>query len=275
MDEMSLVDQSMTIEQKLRRAARLEISRRKMLGMLGSGMAGAASLSSLSLTGLLAACAPSSQSTSGKVPDTLTILIPGSVRRVDALISDIQVYTVVALGCESLLQFGNDFKLAPSLALSWSHPDAVTYIYELRPNVKFWDGTPMTTDDVVYSINMMVTSPQSGWGFLFGNFQSISATGPMEVTIKTKAPDPTFKYVAAMGSMRVWSKAFSEKQPIEQLGTPQVLNMATGPYKFTALAPDQGVTLERNDSYWGKKPTYKTIKISIVTDEATRELAMR
>jgi peptide/nickel transport system substrate-binding protein len=197
------------------------------------------------------------------------------VRRVDALISDIQVYTVVALGCESLLQFGNDFKLAPSLAVNWSQPDPVTYVYELRPDVKFWDGTPMTTDDVVYSINMMVTSPQSGWGFLFGNFKSIAATGPMEVTIKTKAPDPTFKYVAAMGSMRVWSKAFSEKQPIEQLGTPQVLNMATGPYKFTKLEPDQGVTLERNDSYWGKKPTYKTIKISIVTDEATRELAMR
>jgi peptide/nickel transport system substrate-binding protein len=275
MDSRPLIDHSTTIEQKIRHFAETEISRRKMLGVLGSSMAGAATLSSLSLTGLMSACAPSSQSTTGPVPDTMTILIPGSVRRVDAMIADIQVYTVVALGCESLLQFGNDFKLAPSLAVSWSQPDPVTYVYTLRPGVKFWDGSPMTADDVVYSINMMVHSPQSGWGFLYGNFKSIEATGPMEVTIKTTGPDPTFKYVAAMGSMRVWSKTFSGKQPIEQLGTPQVLNMATGPYKFTALRPDQGVTLEANALYWGKKPTYKKIQCTIVTDEATRELAMR
>jgi peptide/nickel transport system substrate-binding protein len=263
--------ESMTIEHRIRHAAKIEISRRKMLGILGSSAAGAVSLSSV--TGLLSACGAAT--TPSVVRDTLTILIPASVRQVNALDSDIQVYTVCALGMESLLQFDNDFKLAPSLAESWSQPDPVTYVYSLRPNVKFWDGSVMTPDDVVYCINLMVSDPTSGWGFLYANFESITATGPMEVTIKTKVPDAIFKYVAAMGSMRVWSKAFGEKQPVAQLGSPQVLNMGTGPYKFTALEPDQGVTLERNDLYWGKKPVYKTITCSIVTDEATRELAMR
>jgi peptide/nickel transport system substrate-binding protein len=259
-----------TIDQRLRLA---EVSRRKMLGLLGAGVTGAATLS---LPGLLAACAPASgPSSNGPVPETLTVLLPGTVRKVDSLIADINPITMASLAFEGLLAFDNNFRLVPSLAESWSQPDPLTYIYKLRPGVTFWDGTPLTPDDVVNSINLAVSSADSGWGFFYGSFKSIAASGPMEVTIKLTAPDATFKYVLAMGASRVFSKAFAAKQPIEQLGTPAVLNMATGPYKFSALQPDQSVSLVRNDSYWGPKGRYKKLELTIVSDEATRELAMR
>jgi len=261
------------ISEGLRGAIQQEVSRRKMLGLLGSGAAVGAI--SVSLPGFLAACAPSAPSPSGKVVETITIAIPGSVRKVDSLISEINHTTVNALALEGLLTFGNNFQLVPALAESWTQPDLLTLIYNLRSGVKFWDGTPLTPDDVVNSINLAATSPDSTWGFFFGNFKSIEASGPMQVTIKLANPDPTFKYIVAIGGTRVFSKAFAAKQPISELGTSKVLNMGTGPYKFTAFQPDASVSLERNDLYWGPKPIHKKIELKILPDEATRELAMR
>ncbi len=56
---------------------------------------------------------------------------------------------------EPLLKFcENDFKLCPNLATSWTvSPDGLTYTLKIRQGVKFHDGTTMTVDDVVYSMN--------------------------------------------------------------------------------------------------------------------------
>ena len=53
---------------------------------------------------------------------------------------------------EGLVFRDKDFKLVPWLALSWSQPDALTWRFKLRPNVKFHDGASLTADDVVFSV---------------------------------------------------------------------------------------------------------------------------
>ena len=53
---------------------------------------------------------------------------------------------------EGLVGRDKDYKIVPWLATSWSQPDALTWRFKLRPNVKFHDGTVMTADDVVFSV---------------------------------------------------------------------------------------------------------------------------
>ena len=53
---------------------------------------------------------------------------------------------------EGLVNRDQNFKLEPSLAVSWQAIDPTTWRFKLRPNVTFHDGAPFTADDVVFSI---------------------------------------------------------------------------------------------------------------------------
>ena len=51
--------------------------------------------------------------------------------------------------------------------------------------------------------------------------------------------------------------------------------MGTGPFKFVSFTPDQGVTLARNDDYWGQKPSVENLSLKFITDPNTLLLAVR
>ena len=66
---------------------------------------------------------------------------------------DINTLSVLSLGMESLLKIDQHGKIVLNLASLWSQPNKLTYVFNLRKGVKFWDGKPMTPADVVYSFN--------------------------------------------------------------------------------------------------------------------------
>ena len=55
--------------------------------------------------------------------------------------------------CEALLDIDSKLAIVPQLALSWKPLDPNTWEFELRPDVRFHDGTPFGAQDVVFSIN--------------------------------------------------------------------------------------------------------------------------
>ena len=69
-------------------------------------------------------------------------------------------YTADSLMCESLLRQAPDGSLQPGLA-TVSNPSPTTLVFTLRPGVKFWDGHPVTSADVVYSLDR-AADPQLG-----------------------------------------------------------------------------------------------------------------
>src|SRR5581483_4014233 len=78
---------------------------------------------------------------------------------------------------EGMLGFNQDLGLQPALADKWEAKDPTTYVYHLRPNVKFSDGTPLTADDVVFS--MKYNSDAAGGSHLadfYASVDSITAT---------------------------------------------------------------------------------------------------
>ena len=68
--------------------------------------------------------------------------------------------------CEGLAVFDENTQVQPHLAESWLQVDALTYTIQLRQGVTFWDGTPVTADDVVFSITRIndpdLASPLTG-----------------------------------------------------------------------------------------------------------------
>ncbi len=176
---------------------------------------------------------------------------------------------------EGLLAFGQDLGLQPALAEKWEAKDPTTYVYHLRPDVKFSDGTPLTAGDVVFSMKYNSdASTGSQLADFYASVDSIEATAADEITIKLKKPDATFQYTAAHMAGFVMSKAQFEAHS-EDIGTPSVLPMGTGPYKLTKFVPGQEIDLTVNDYYWGPKPTVKNIVLKLISDSQTAQLAMR
>ena len=219
----------------------------------------------------LAACSMSSDKSSGS--STLRWGIATAPRSLDpAHAFDGNSMLVSNELLEPLVSLDSGGKPVPRLAESWRQPDALTYVYELHSGVRFWDGKPLTAEDVVYSIDRhrdpKVASELAGY---LQDVASVKATGPLEVTITLKAPAPEFGSTVALVSHTI-EKAFAVKHG-ETLGDSNTLTMGTGPYRVTAFSP-QGVTLERNDDYWGSKPAMAEVDLEVVPDAETLRLAL-
>ena len=176
---------------------------------------------------------------------------------------------------ESLLQIDDAGTLQPSLAESWTQPDSTTYVYKLRPNVKFWDGTPLTADDVVFSLNYQVDPANaSQLNSYFVGVKSVEQSGDAEVTIRLKSPEATFQWIPGTYFAQIHQRKFVEAHG-KDTGTAGVLLMGTGPYQPVELVPDQSLKIERFEGYWGKKPPVKTVVINSIVEDSTRLVAMR
>jgi peptide/nickel transport system substrate-binding protein len=188
--------------------------------------------------------------------------------------SDLSPTFVTSNLCESLLKLNPDFSIANNLASKVATPDPTTYVYTLRDGVRFWDGKPMTADDVVYSLKY-AARPESFVAFFFENVKSIRATGPHQVTVKLSKPDALFNRELAGSPGAVMEKAFSEKAG-KKLGTAKGGLMCTGPFKLASWKSGQSIELVRNDDYWDPAGRAKaaTVSLKFLTDSTALAQAL-
>lgn len=157
---------------------------------------------------------------------------------------------------ENLVNRDRDFRLEPALAVSWQTIDARTWRFKLRPNVRFHDGTPLTADDVVFSIERALAKTSQRM------FQLRGVTGARKVDALTvdvllAAPDAVLPQ--KLWLVAIMSKAWAEKHGVV---VPQDYNAkqetyavrnanGTGPYRLKSYEPDRRLVLSRNADWWG------------------------
>src|ERR1700730_12362776 len=176
--------------------------------------------------------------------------------------SDYPENTTDSLLYESLLRQGPDGSLGPGLA-TLSYTDPTTLVFTLKPGVTFWDGTPLTPDDVIYSLNRNTDTALAGfYPAIFSRVKSIVATGSNQVTITLKQPDYWFPSEMASIPGMIVEKRFTQAQG-SKYGTPAGKIMGTGAFKFQSWQPGVAVVIVRNDSYWNTavKPLVREVDI--------------
>jgi peptide/nickel transport system substrate-binding protein len=210
----------------------------------------------------------------GKQVSTVTWAIGGDIVKFDpAFAYDYNSTPVVSQGCEGLLRYDNgNGKLLPNLASSWSEPNPLTYVYNVRKGVHFWDGTEMTPQDVLFSMKRIMDPKTGAYGsFYYANVKSISLSAPWQITVKLKRSDTQWKYVPAMSAMgAVMSEAYAQAHA-KNLGQPGVGVMCTGPFKFVSWERGQQIVMQRFDGYWNKAkmPKVENLIFKIIPDSAT------
>lgn len=183
------------------------------------------------------------------------------------------VSTMCLLVHEQLVTYDNELKLVGALASKWSQPKNTQWLFTLRKGVTFWNGKPLTVDDVVYSLKRNL-DPNFGSqeAAYFSNVDTIDASGDDGVLITLKKPDETFPYILTL--FGIVNKAIAE--PLgNKYAQPGGTIMGTGPYQVTSFVAKKGIELKRYENYWGPKPVPDTISAKIIPDETSRQLAMR
>ncbi|MDH2416112.1 ABC transporter substrate-binding protein [Nocardioides sp. CER19] len=175
--------------------------------------------------------------------------------------------TVVATLCEAILRQQPDGSLKPGLAtLKYQAPTTITL--DLRPEVRFWDGTPVTTADVIFSLQR-AADPKAGGYYteVFDRVSSITATGPNQVTITLKQPDYWLEGELSSLAGVVVEKRYAQAHG-DSFGTPAGGIMCTGPYRVQTWKAGGDITVTKNDSYWDTSAQAKAKQITFtgVTD---------
>lgn len=235
----------------------------------------------------LAACAPSGPapgSTTTPAPvttdaskelDQLTVGLAASAETLDVATSGLMVaYTIAAVAQEGLVAIDDTGAIVPALAETWKTDDNTSFVYTLR-DATFSDGTPVTTDDVVASINHYRDAEKApSTAYYWPAVKSVEATGEREVTITLEAPSATFAWTpSAAAGLFVAPKKWLESAGT--IGSPTDLLVGTGPYTITEFVPGSHVAAERNEKYWGSKGRAKTLRLDFITDDSTRLLAFQ
>jgi peptide/nickel transport system substrate-binding protein len=156
---------------------------------------------------------------------------------------------------EPLVDFNSSYEIEPSLAVAWKLTDPTTWQFDLRRGVRFHDGTPFTSEDVVFSLNRAL-SKTSDVKEDVSLITAVEAVDDDTVRITTAAPNPILP--DELNAIYIMSKHWAEQH--EAL-LPTVLGQSasyanshangTGPFKLVSFEVGVGTVMARNSEWWG------------------------
>jgi peptide/nickel transport system substrate-binding protein len=259
--------------QRLAAAAPRNLNRRELLILSGAAV-------------VVAGCGGNDKSESSGAVRNLSGFSPGGGKEVaevnwgivgdavglDPLVAyDYQSVQPAFQAMDSILALNTKNELIPMLAESWEQADPLTYTYNIRSGVTFHDGSPLTAEDVAFSLNRHLDPKLGSYLISFmASVREITSNGNNQVIVKLKQPDANWKFVPSIPVGLVVSK-----KNIEELlaagktpGTPNALQIGSGPYKLVKWTKGSSVQLTRYDGYWNKdKPLkVKDLNFQVVSD---------
>jgi peptide/nickel transport system substrate-binding protein len=140
--------------------------------------------------------------------------------------------------------------LLPDLATSWDvSKNGLKYTFHLRPEAQWSDGSPVTADDVAYSLNRSKNT-DGGWGFLLTAVKKVSAVDEHTVAITLSQPHAPLLADLAMYAYSIIPEKLVKEQGKAFFQHP----VSSGPFMVTSFSADSEIDLAANPHYYGKKP---------------------
>jgi peptide/nickel transport system substrate-binding protein len=174
------------------------------------------------------------------VPYDLDSLEPGRRDR----LSD---FAVLSNTYEPLVTTDARLSIAPGLATHWENPDEKTWVFHLRPLVRFHDGSPLTPDDVVFSFRRLLDDQQLEARRHILAIEEVARASDSSIRVRIRTPLPDF-----LNRIRFI-------HVVRQGSTAEDLRFrpnGTGPFRVLSYQPEKDVTFARNDGYWGPKTPF-------------------
>lgn len=166
---------------------------------------------------------------------------------------------------EGLVAVDANLQIQPALAIKWENPNLSTWVFHLRPNVKFHSGRQLTSKDVLYSFERVMKDPELETSIYARNISEVKALDDLTVEFTTNRITSLF-----LEKIRLINivPAGSVKSDLEEKEN------GTGPYRLESWRVGESVRMVRNDDYWGTKPYLRQVEFFLrrTPDQALQEL---
>ena len=211
---------------------------------------------------------------------TLKLPSPGSPANMSILEAPTIMAEMPMMGVfNNLIMFDQHVKqvslqsIVPDLATGWSwNEDGTELLFKLRRDVKFHDGKPFTAVDVKCTWDLLLDKTADKLRLnprktSFDNLEAVTVNGDYDVTFRLKRPQPAFPMLLANGFAAIYPCHLTATQMRQH-------PIGTGPFKFVAFKPNEGIKVTRNPDYWKPdRPYLDGIEYTIIPDPSTALLA--
>jgi peptide/nickel transport system substrate-binding protein len=202
-------------------------------------------------------------------PNTVIFLIESAPTNLDPRIgADAFSAHLDGLIFSSLVAHDAQMNVIPDLAERWETPDPLTYVFHLRQGVKFHDGRELTSADVKFTFDSIISgsvkTPKRG---AFRLVTSTEAPDAHTFVFHLREPYASFLFGLTRPSVGVVPRDSDARISQRPIGS--------GPFRFVSAIRDEEIVLERNPDYFGSAPKIERVRFRIVPDAIVRALELR
>ena len=227
----------------------------------------------IAAVGMLLAGVPPSTPASAVAANSTVVISQGvDADTLDPLLSSLRPSINVQLQMfDTLLRFDRNGHLQPRVATSFSRIKPNVWEFKLRHDVRFWNGDPLTSTDVRFSIEKIMDHRfGSSQAPRFATVASVSAPDPYTLDIETKRPTPqvpAYPWLTAIVDAKYWNKHDPEYLADHPMGS--------GPYVFKRWIKSTELDLKANHAYWGGRPPIEHAIFKPIASNVARVAALR
>ena len=174
----------------------------------------------------------------------------------------------------SLLSLDGEYSVIPELAQSYeAAADGLSITFTLAPNAVWHDGTPVTSADVKYTLEMIRNTDTATAATLIGSLTTVDTPDPNTAVVNLATPS------SSIIGFLAWYGVFILPAHIYE-GTDWATNPAnqdpigSGPFRFASYTAGQAIELDANLDYWGEGPYLDRLIFQIIPDSNTAYQAL-
>lgn len=225
----------------------------------------------LVMTFALCACgkAEPKQVATGEKRTDLKVQLAAEPTTLDFQAASVDATSLLAWNLNSnLLTYDLDGNIVGDLAEKWEYNDDITeWTFMLRDGIKFSDGSEITADDVVFSINR---GKEMAFNSYYEQIVSCEAVSDKEIKIVLSAPNSVFDRQLAMDAFGILSKAYIEGGA--DLSSEAAVT--SGPYYLAEWNAESDMLLKANEFYYAGIPAITDVDIVFIADQNTAMIAL-
>ena len=215
--------------------------------------------------------APKGGEISEGVPGTFDSMNPFTVKGVGGALSTVMLESIMT---------GTSDEIGAAYCLLCStieYPESRDWvIFNLRPEAKFSDGTPLTAEDVLFSYETFLAKGLSDFRTILAQqVEGAEVLGPHRIKFTFKPDYPKRDLIQDVGSTPVLSKAQYERDKLDLEESTLTPYIGSGPYMFDRMEVGRTLVYKRNPDYWGEalpinigRANFDTIRLEYFSDSA-------
>jgi peptide/nickel transport system substrate-binding protein len=173
---------------------------------------------------------------------------------------------------DSLVRNDERARPVPGLA-TWSNPDPLTWEFRLRKGVKFHDGSELTAEDVVFSLERPLSIKGSPGGYQTYVRPIVKKEIVDRHTVRLKTATPYGALLQDLSEVLIVSKKAAAKATGEDFDSGKAA-IGTGPFKLVRFARGSRIEFARHDGYWGGKLPWNKLTLLILPSDPVRTAAL-